>query len=123
MLSPTPGKDHTYSGILANTNTDEEKIKSIWIWGLKGLKYFKIDDNTIFSNYSICSDRKWELSNAEVNKNYNVGNSGWTKGVKLGDYVGVYLLSGNTAEIYSYDWWVFINELPFNYFQKTCKNR
>ena len=106
-----------YNGTLAFISQPKSNSPIIWIWGKKGLRYFKVDSVTHYSNYSVCSTDGAKTGIGTVNRNSDIGINIWLDKVRQGDFVGV-----DTKGVFSYDWWVFKQYQP-DELKETCQNR
>lgn len=103
-------------GILAGT-----WFGKVWVWNNGWLKFYTVDDNSIYSWFDGCS----EGGKAALKKGVSIANvvekqiftdiNKWRGLAKPGDYVTVYRATpenggvlGNLREIYAYNFWFFL---------------
>lgn len=109
-------------GILGRIASNKDKIKGIWVWDLYGVRFYKTDTITTYSYLSICDGQKWK-NDGKVTKQTGVELTEWVKRVKPGNYIEINLSQrGTLGEITSFDWWVFVRPLPYEYFEHSCKH-
>lgn len=110
------------SGIFSQKLILGNNLVGIWTMNLGGLKFYRVDKSTKLSSLSLCKDDRWKSKQQNLSKNVNMNYKEWVSGLRQGDYMQIILNSGSTsvAEIISYDWWAFSNQIPVNYFQDRC---
>lgn len=101
-------------GILAGSG-----LGRVWIWSGRGLKSYKVDENSIYSWFDGCrEDVRARLNKGEANVIQGIIDTNmqnWSEKVQVGDYVAVYPtlsgaggVEGNLREIYAYNFWLFM---------------
>jgi len=104
-------------GILAGS-----ALGRVWVWTAKGLKYFVVDENTIYSWFDGCNEEvRAKLNSGAANVIERVLDNdlkSWRKKAQIGDYVVVYVarpkeggVTGNLREIYTYNFWLFMGKV------------
>lgn len=103
-----------YGGILAGS-----WLGRVWVWGTKGLRSFTVDENSVYSWYDGCNSRVLaQLNTGEVGvieREIDTDLYNWRQKAKVGDYVRVFIATpemggeeGNLREIYTYNFWLFL---------------
>jgi len=108
---------YLYNGVLVGVNTNF--IPGVFVLGSKGLKYFKIDNHSVYSYFSVCNEVS--INSLIKNEKFAVGRTidldikVWKKRVKNGQYVFVMItrpenggVLGNLREIRAHDWLAFM---------------
>lgn len=109
--------EFSYNGVLAGINT--KFIPGIFVWGNKGLKFFRTDEFTVYSDYKMCTDKNIESFSKNVkfavDRTIFTDVAMWHQNVNNGTYVAVTLAKvnhggnlGYLREIASNDWVPFI---------------
>lgn len=118
---------YLYGGILAGVSTSI--FPSVWVWGKDGLRYFRIDEYSVYSYFSVCNE---EVLNSfdknemlTIDRSIDTDLSVWRKKVRVGQFITIMIARsenggtlGNLREAKAHDWWVF---LPTN-IRKQCEN-
>lgn len=93
----------------------------VWVWTSIGIKSYRTDKFSVYSTFDGCSNpvmisRKNGERNA-IRKNLYTDLDLVSKYIKAGDYVVVYLTQpgnggtvGNLREMYTYNFWLFMND-------------
>ncbi len=117
-----PGQ--SYGGILAG-----DFFGKVWVWGVKGLRSFAVDEYSVYSWYDGCSEEvltrfketDWETAPSSlvgeiIRRELTTDIAAWLQRARVGDYVRVYLATperggweGNLREIYAYNFWLFMS--------------
>lgn len=122
LLSNSHSPSNLKRGILGRINNGNHSLNGVWIWDLKGVKYYRADDKTAYSYFSMCDDEEWKKQGAMAKK--TIDSQQWEKRAKPGDYVEMATHNNsNIQEIVDYDWLFLVKPLPWDYFENTCKNR
>ena len=93
----------------------------VWVWTTAGLTSFVSDENSVYSDFEGCSDDiRARLNKGEGNvikRTVFMDISKWKESAAPGDYVTVYItipenggILGNLREIYTYNFWLFMNK-------------
>lgn len=113
-----------YSGILAGVSPNG----SVWVWGKRGLKYLRVDEHSVYTNFVICTPENIEaLEEGGSIETMNFVTSDvaqWRGRARVGDYVTVEATRegmggtlGVAREIKAHDWWAFIPKIDL---RKAC---
>jgi len=102
-----------YTGMIAKADNS-----GVWVWGVKGIKHFKSDENTVYILWSVCNPsvmakiEKGESFSPLQNATLDIAT--WTPRERVGQFVDIKLatklnggIEGNVREVRAYDWWVF----------------
>lgn len=114
---------YLYGGILAGVTGD-----NVWIWGRRGLHYFKTDEYSVYSYFSMCNDEILRaFANNEkvvIDRSVDTDLTSWRQKAKTGQFVVIMITNpenggtlGNLREMKAHDWWAF---LPTN-IGKLCE--
>lgn len=108
--------DNFFGGLVARVWT--RPLSGVWIWGRKGLMFFRTDSGTVFSVFSGCN---FDVLNPNSEKTFSIDRTfyktlqSFESSVSIGDYVNVITLeTGNVgsnslaSEVVVSDWWSFI---------------
>ena len=112
--------EYLLAGTLAKINTHGEG--GVWVWTNKGLKYFPADENTFYSYYDICQERRKtdqsEFSVDDSSRKITSIIKEWVELANVGDFVQLILSKSDTKggvrklqKIYAYSQPLF---LPLN---------
>ena len=112
---------YSYSGIFMGAS--EKVIPGVWIWGEKGPRFFRSDEDTVFSYFRMCVPEALEAIRARKrfspSRTIDIDIAEWNKKIDAGNFVTV--LSnvpgnggnlGRLKEVFGYDWWVFNPAIP-----------
>jgi len=110
-------KPYVYGGILAGVNT--KIIPSVWVWGRRGLQFFRTDEYSVYSYFSMCNEKNLQAltqnGTVSVDRSIETDLSLWKEEAKLGQFVTIMIASpenggmvGNLREAKGHDWWGFI---------------
>lgn len=105
-----------YGGILMGVNSRGKS--GVWVWGKNGPKYYKGDEYSVYSFFSICKPVILDKLKAGEGEQLTIGQDietdikAWAKKVKQGDYVILIITNsqkqggtiGNLREAKAYDW-------------------
>ncbi len=110
------GGTNGYSGIIAAVITKGRP--GVWVWGRKGIKFFEVDEFTVYMLFAVCNEDNYKLM--DERKSFSPKNiispdlSDWKNLVKIGQYVGLTKAVaenggniGKVREIKAYDWYLF----------------
>ncbi len=111
-----------YGGMLAG-----EFFGRVWVWGVKGLRSFAVDEYSVYSRFDGCSpevlkrlnEADWEAGEARpgeiIRREMDTDLGAFLGKAKAGEYVRVYLAmpemggrAGRLRELYAYNFWLFM---------------
>ena len=107
-----------YGGILMGVNTKDHG--GVWVWGRHGLRYFRSDQYSVFSFFSICKpvilEKYKNGEEVKIGQDIYTDIVEWKKLIKQGDYVSLIITNkdqggtvGNLREAKVNDWWPFVS--------------
>ncbi len=107
------GGTYGYTGMLAYVGNN-----GLWVWGAKGPKYFRTDEDTVYVLWSVCNEDTLAKIEAQQPfapaQNATRDINAWTPRERIGQFVDIKLatklnggIEGNVREARAYDWWVF----------------
>ena len=112
-----PDDNFIYSGILAHVPSREDGL--VWVWGKRGLKYFREDEYSVYSFFSACNPEKQATLRAngkvQIWREIDTSVVQWGKKAQVGNFVVITVAGeqnggnlGRLREARAYDWWVFM---------------
>jgi hypothetical protein len=110
------GEQYLYGGILAGTT--KHILPGVWVWGRKGLRYFRTDNYSVYSFFRVCAKsglNSQKDTSIQIGRSIDTNLTEWSKKTSPGQFVVIMITSpenggtlGNLREAKAHDWWAFL---------------